>query len=151
MWRKRMTVWLVLLLAGGGSLLGGEPVPEADSIVLGLTPVLSVSDRTDAAGEEDGFYVYSELGFRLVWGGIAVYLDFGVDKLRPYLTDEAGERLVFDSRLEALNYLSARGWELAHVYPEVDDGDSSECYLIRKRLCDFTPEERAVYEECVRR
>ena len=50
MWRKRMTVWLVLLLAGGGSLLGGEPVPEADSIVLGLTPVLSVSDRTDAAG-----------------------------------------------------------------------------------------------------
>jgi len=146
-----MTVWLVLLLAGGGSLLGGEPVPEADSIVLGLTPVLSVSDRTDAAGEEDGFYVYSELGFRLVWGGIAVYLDFGVDKLRPYLTDEAGERLVFDSRLEALNYLSARGWELAHVYPEVDDGDSSECYLIRKRLCDFTPEERAVYEECVRR
>lgn len=151
MWRKRMTVWLVLLLAGGGSLLGGEPVPEADSIVLGLTPVLSVSDRTDAAGEEDGFYVYSELGFRLVWGGIAVYLDFGVDKLRPYLMDDQGNRLVFDSRLEALNYLSARGWELAHVYPEVDDGDSSECYLIRKRLCDFTPEERAVYEECVRR
>ena len=59
--------------------MGGEPVPEADSIVLGLTPVLPVSDRTDAAGEEDGFYVYSELGFRLVWGGIAVYLDFGVD------------------------------------------------------------------------
>ena len=89
-----MTVWLVLLLAGGGSLLGGEPVPEADSIVLGLTPVLSVSDRTDAAGEEDGFYVYSELGFRLVWGGIAVYLDFGVDKLRPYLMDDQGNRLV---------------------------------------------------------
>ena len=97
-----MTVWLVLLLAGGGSLLGGEPVPEADSIVLGLTPVLSVSDRTDAAGEEDGFYVYSELGFRLVWGGIAVYLDFGVDKLRPYLMDDQGNRLVFDSLLEAL-------------------------------------------------
>ena len=65
MWRKRITVWLVLLLAGGGSLLGGEPVPEADSIVLGLMPVLPVSDRTDAAGEEDGFYVYSELGF--IW------------------------------------------------------------------------------------
>ena len=113
MWRKRITVWLVLLLAGGGSLLGGEPVPEADSIVLGLMPVLPVSDRTDAAGEEDGFYVYSELGFRLVWGGIAVYLDFGVDKLRPYLMDDQGNRLVFDSLLEALNYLSARGWELA--------------------------------------
>lgn len=69
MWRKRITVWLVLLLAGGGSLLGGEPVPEADSIVLGLTPVLPVSDRTDAAGEEDGFYVYSELGFG--WYGAA--------------------------------------------------------------------------------
>ena len=131
MWRKRITVWLVLLLAGGGSLLGGEPVPEADSIVLGLMPVLPVSDRTDAAGEEDGFYVYSELGFRLVWGGIAVYLDFGVDKLRPYLM--------------------ARGWELAEVYPEVDDGDSSACYLMRKKLCDFTLQEREIYDSYVRR
>ena len=136
--------------------MGGEPVPEADSIVLGLTPVLSVSDRTDAAGEEDGFYVYSELGFRLVWGGIAVYLDFGVDKLRPYLMDDQGNRLVFDSLLEALKgsvkeVLCAGSVNGAQVDPEVDDGDSSECYLIRKRLCDFTPEERAVYEECVRR
>ena len=71
MWRKRISVWLVLLLAGGGSLLGGEPVPEADSIVLGLTPVLPVSDRTDAAGAEDGFYDYSELGCRMGWGGFA--------------------------------------------------------------------------------
>ena len=125
-----MTVWLVLLLAGGGSLLGGEPVPEADSIVLGLTPVLSVSDRTDAAGEEDGFYVYSELG---------------------YLMDDQGNRLVFDSLLEALNYLSARGWELAEVYPEVDDGDSSACYLMRKKLCDFTLQEREIYDSYVRR
>ena len=151
MWRKRITVWLVLLLAGGGSLLGGEPVPEADSIVLGLMPVLPVSDRTDAAGEEDGFYVYSELGFRLVWGGIAVYLDFGVDKLRPYLMDDQGNRLVFDSLLEALNYLSARGWDLAEVYPEVDDGDSSACYLMRKKLCDFTLQEREIYDSYVRR
>ena len=51
--------------------------------------------------------------------------------------DDQGNRLVFDSLLEALNYLSARGWELAEVYPEVDDGDSSACYLMRKKLCDL--------------
>ena len=151
MCRKRMTVWLVLLLAGGGSLFGGEPVPGTDSIVPELMPIPPVSGRTDATGEEDGFYVYSRLGFRSVRGGIAVYLDFGVDKLRPYLMDDQGSRLAFDSLLEALNYLTARGWELVQVYLDIDDGDSSERYLLRKRLCDFTPQEREIYDGHVRR
>lgn len=67
------------------------------------------------------------------------------------LMDDQGNRLVFDSLLEALNYLSARGWELAEVYPEVDDGDSSACYLMRKKLCDFTLQEREIYDSYVRR
>ena len=80
-----------------------------------------------------------------------MYLNFGVDQLRPYLMDDQGNRLVFDSRLEALNYLSARGWELVQVYLDVDDGDSSERYLLRKRLRDFTPQERQIYDNYVRR
>lgn len=148
MWRKRITIGCLLLLWGGGTVGAGEPVPTADSIVLELPSAPSVSG---AVGESDGFYVYATLGFRLAWSGITVYLNFGVDQLRPYLMDDQGNRLVFDSRLEALNYLSARGWELVQVYLDVDDGDSSERYLLRKRLRDFTPQERQIYDNYVRR
>lgn len=143
-------LWAGMLLSGGAVVCTDGPV-RADAVSETVPTVVAGSQRSALPDVGETFYVYCRLGTKWKMGGVYVYLDFGIDKLRPYLTDEAGERLVFDSRLEALNYLSARGWELAHVYPKVDDGDSSERYLIRKRLCDFTPEERAVYEECVRR
>lgn len=55
-----------------------------------------------------------------------------------FLTDEAGNKLLFGSGIEALNYMIRQGWEFVQAYASGKEGDISH-YLLRitpERLTD---------------
>lgn len=47
-----------------------------------------------------------------------------------YLTDAAGNRLLFNSGIEALNYMVCRGWELVQAYTSGEENSLTH-YLLR--------------------
>ena len=59
-----------------------------------------------------------------------------------YLTDAAGDRLLFSSGVEALNYMVCRGWEFVQAYTSGDHNDLTH-YLLRIAPARLTAEQRA--------
>lgn len=62
-----------------------------------------------------------------------VLFDFGqkTEVLKyNYLTDAAGNRLLFNSGIEALNYMVCRGWELVQAYTSGEENSLTH-YLLR--------------------
>ena len=45
-----------------------------------------------------------------------------------------GELIIFNSIVDALNFMSAEGWELVQVYVEVWENTSSSHYLMKKAV-----------------
>ena len=58
-----------------------------------------------------------------------------------YLTDAAGNRLLFNSGIEALNYMVCRGWELVQAYTS-GEVNSLTHYLLRIAPARLTAEQR---------
>lgn len=80
-------------------------------------------------------YVYCEIiASNLPWhGSRGVLFDFGQETtaLRyNYLTDADGNRLLFNSGVEALNYMVGRGWEFVQAYASGEDNGKRH-YLLR--------------------
>ena len=59
-----------------------------------------------------------------------------------YLTDAAGNRLLFNSGIEALNYMVCRGWELVQAYTSGEENSLTH-YLLRIAPARLTAEQRA--------
>lgn len=71
-----------------------------------------------AAMAHEPYKVYCE-----VWGATTtntigyIYIDFGQDDIsRNWLVDSNGKGLHFNSMIQAINYMSERGWELEAAY-----------------------------------
>lgn len=74
-----------------------------------------------------------------------VLFDFGqkTEVLKyNYLTDAAGNRLLFNSGIEALNYMVCRGWEFVQAYASGDNNGLTH-YLLRIAPARLTAEQRA--------
>lgn len=59
-----------------------------------------------------------------------------------YLTDAAGNKLLFNSGIEALNYMVCRGWEFVQAYTS-GENNSLTHYLLRIAPARLTAEQRA--------
>ena len=76
---------------------------------------------------------------------ITISVDFGQ---RTKLLDDnrmrdprSGQLIIFNSIVDALNFMSAQGWELVQVYVEVCESTSSSHYLMKKPVEEPDPEE----------
>ena len=58
-----------------------------------------------------------------------------------YLTDAAGNKLLFNSGIEALNYMVCRGWEFVQAYTS-GENNSLTHYLLRIAPARLTAEQR---------
>ena len=70
-------------------------------------------------------------------GRVVVSIDFGQHQKvlsRNLFRDAAGQAVEFNSAVDALNWLNARGWELASTFVVVGDGSSVAYYVMRHRL-----------------
>ncbi len=107
------------------------------SILLLL--ILSISSLF---AQENVKYVYCEIHTYIkgMGGKQGAIIEFGSkselknDKI--YL-DEAGQPIKFDSAIDALNFMSNNGWELAHAYVIVSP---VTCYILKKKGMIITEE-----------
>ena len=59
-----------------------------------------------------------------------------------YLTDAAGNNLLFNAGIEALNYMVCRGWEFVQAYTSGENSSLTH-YLLRIAPARLTAEQRA--------
>ena len=71
---------------------------------------------------------------------ISVQIDFGEEKNfwgndgRDILIDENGKDIKFNSMVDALNFMGARGWEFENAYAITKDNQQVYHWLISKRI-----------------
>lgn len=86
--------------------------------------------------QENNKYVYCEIISSMKgMSGKQIYgIDFGqkseLIKDKTY-KDESGKPLIFDSMIDAMNFMSQHGWELVQVYVPVSP---SVRYVLRKKI-----------------
>ena len=56
-----------------------------------------------------------------------------------------GELIIFNSIVDALNFMSAEGWELVQVYVEVGENTSCTHYLMKKPVEEADVETNEFY------
>lgn len=112
-----------------------------------VQPTRSVSADADAAPNiavdtlPDYFYCEIAAPHLPVHRATGVLFDFGQKTgawRYNFLTDDAGNKLLFGSGMEALNYMIRQGWEFVQAYASGKEGDISH-YLLRiapERLTD---------------
>ena len=93
--------------------------------------------QTDAIMAKPERYLYAELiGSHLPsCKGYEVILDFGQSVSAGNcnrITDEKGRRILFNSMVEALNYMIRQRWEFVQAYTSGNDNDKTH-YLLRIR------------------
>ena len=70
-------------------------------------------------------------------GRYVVAIDFGQEQKLIALNlfrDAAGKAVEFNSAMDALNWLNAKGWELGSTFVLVEGGNSVAYYVLRRRL-----------------
>lgn len=64
----------------------------------------------------DAKTVYSQIGVVAKSGKFVATVDFGDGTKEGYILDEKGEKKVFNSVMEAVNYMAARDWKEVDTY-----------------------------------
>lgn len=72
----------------------------------------------------------------------SVQLDYG-QKFKffknQFITNRKGEKLKFNSLMDALNFMDKKGWELLHVYTNVSTDESAQnfhYYVMKRKQLD---------------
>lgn len=65
--------------------------------------------------------VYSQIGVTVKSGKFIATVDFGDGSKEGYILDEKGEKKVFNSVMEVVNYMAARDWKVVDTYLLVAD------------------------------
>jgi len=98
------------------------------------------------ANEHKSYFIYAEMltYYSKKDKGYNVALDTGQVESSRFKDNllvnvQSGEALVFNSRIDALNYLSRQGWELQEVYvtnyTDINGGSSFDRHwILRKKL-----------------
>lgn len=114
-------------------------------IILVVGILLSVT--TFAQTKQESYKVYCEIigETHMLSSKVDVELDFGQaysfwsNDRRLY--DENGKKIVFNSMLDAANYMARRGWELEQAFPVVsissgDSGSPEYHWIMSKMVTD---------------
>lgn len=92
-------------------------------------------------------YIYCKIvGYAARINKVEVRIDFGqeVDRRADrFFLDENGERVKFNSMIDALNRLAEDGWEFVQAYVVIDDGDSTVHWVLKREVTGLSDEEKA--------
>ncbi|MDY3852433.1 MAG: hypothetical protein SO013_06030 [Prevotella sp.] len=92
---------------------------------------------TSVSFAQDKYDTYCELieSQQILTYKITVEIDFGQPtKPATYLCDEQGKKMLFNSMIDVLNYMSKRGWKLVQTYTVTYSGNSSCRYILVKQI-----------------
>ncbi len=71
---------------------------------------------------------------------VTVEVDFGQEwsfwKDKRGLRDENGKKIVFNSVIDALNYMASEGWEFVNAYVLTVSGQNVYHYVMRRKLTE---------------
>ncbi len=74
---------------------------------------------------------------RLFSNKVSIQVDFGQN--RPFFSDnrykdENGNVVLFESMVDALNYMNSRGWQFVGAYPMVSNAGTAYHYLMKRNI-----------------
>lgn len=110
--------------------------------LLGFLGISLISLNTKAQSNTDSLalkpYVFCELiGSSDLNTKTKVVVDFGLDhpnrKEKRLLDEQTGKIKVFNSMIDTLNFMSAKGWEFVQAYVTIDGKDSITHWLLKKK------------------
>lgn len=90
------------------------------------------------------FYCQIIAGHLPSYRGDGVLFDFGQQTeawTYNWLTDSEGRKLIFNTGIEALNYMVSRGWEFVQAYSSGEDNRNTH-FLLRIPASKLTDDER---------
>ena len=98
-------------------------------------------------------YIYCQLvgTGRLLSNRVDVSIDFGQQTnlfTDTRLRDESGKVVVFNSMVDAMNFMGADGWEFIQAYAVTSGNSNVYHWLLKKKIDILSPEER---EEVINR
>lgn len=107
---------------------------------IGLLIVLSLSSKAQSSADSTHLspYVFCELiGSSDINTKTKVVVDFGLDhpnrKEKRLVDEQTGKIKVFNSMIDALNFMSIKGWEFVQAYVTMDGKDSITHWLLKKK------------------
>ncbi len=69
---------------------------------------------------------------------VTIAVDFGQEwsfwKDKRGMRDESGKKMVFNSVIDALNYMSSEGWEFVNAYAVTTNGQNVYHYVMKRDL-----------------
>lgn len=90
---------------------------------------------------------------RILSNKVTITLDFG-DRMRTFadnrLRDKRGKPIIFNTVVDALNFMGARGWDLVQAYATVSPGSDSQVettWILKKAFLDFDEDARNEYRK----
>jgi hypothetical protein len=106
------------------------------SIIAVILFIISIATRAQAQQVNDARYIYCTIvgTTKMMSNKVTVEIDFGQAKSywsRDRLKDETGNPIVFNSMVDALNYMSEKGWEFVQAYTVTVGGQNVYHYLMK--------------------
>lgn len=101
-------------------------------------------------GQETPKFVYCEvLGFeKLLSTKVTIQVEFG-QKLKMFadnrMKDENGKPIVFNSMIDALNFMGKQGWEFVQAYVVTISQQNYYHYLMKKPYAELDEEAKKEY------
>ena len=105
--------------------------------VIMLFLLIVVGSPLFTFGQQNPKFVYCEIvgQVKLFSRKVTITVDFG-EKLSAWadnrMKDEAGKPLVFNSMIDALNFMGKRGWQFSQAYT-IGDAQNGRAVLVRLR------------------
>ncbi|MBD3750553.1 MAG: hypothetical protein IE931_13775 [Sphingobacteriales bacterium] len=110
--------------------------------LLSFLGISFISLNTKAQGQKDTLtlkaYIFCELiGSSNINTRTKVIVDFGLDhpnrKEKRLIDEQTGKIKIFNSMIDALNFMSLKGWEFVQAYVTLDGKDSITHWLLKKK------------------
>lgn len=103
-------------------------------IILLLSFTQAMSAQSEFTTSKKAFYRYAMVSFDTKWGKYQIYLQEGSSKDEPDpLMNEDGNILQFPTWIDAMNYLSLQGWEIAW---HNSNTNMMEQWILKKELTE---------------
>lgn len=99
-------------------------------LILALIPLFAMGQKP--------YKVYCQIvGSETLSGEVKIRIDFGQDRFdNNKLVDEKGEDVKFNSMMDAVNYISKRGWDFEQTYAFSVGGNGVYHYMFSKQVTD---------------
>ena len=104
--------------------------------IVSLSQEISTIDSVESKAQEQ--YCMVIASSRVLSTKVSIEVDFGQAwsrwKDKRSLRDEQGKKIVFNSIIEALNYMAEDGWVLVNTFVLSDDDSNVVHYILKRSL-----------------